>query len=135
MNEQTKTSEYLLLFRDSGWEKGLSLDQLQTAMDQFAAWFEELSREGKLKAGQPLEREGRVVSARNGRVIADGPFAESKEAIGGYLLLTVNDLEEAVAIAKRCPMVQYSLEVEVRPIADECPKFRQLKEQLAHAVA
>ena len=54
-----------------------------------------------------LEREGRIVSGSNGRVIADGPFVESKETIGGYFLLKVNTLDQAVAIAKECPGLPY----------------------------
>ena len=90
------TKEYLLLFRGGQWDKGLSPEQLQQSMDQFMGWFERLKAEGKCKGGQPLEREGKIVSGKNGRTVADGPFAESKEAIGGYFLLTVDSLEEAV---------------------------------------
>src|SRR5260370_5503017 len=46
-------------------------------------------------AGNPLEREGRIVSGKNGRGGADGPFAESKEAIGGYFLLRVGSLNRS----------------------------------------
>jgi len=134
MNEQ-KQNEYLLLFRGSSWDKGLSPEQLQKAMDQFMAWFERLKQQGKVKAGQPLERTGKIVSGKNGRIVADGPFAESKEAIGGYFLLQVDDLDEAVEIAKACPVLEYGSSVEVRPIAEECPTFQRVKEQLAEAAA
>src|SRR5882672_10743362 len=72
-------------------------------------------------AGKPLEREGKIVSGKNGRVVSDGPFAESKEAIGGYFLLNVNTLDEAVAIAKECPGLPYGAKVEVRPVMEQCP--------------
>ncbi len=134
MNEQ-KQNEYLLLFRGSSWDKGLSPEQLQKAMDQFMAWFERLKQQGKVKVGQPLERTGKIVSGKNGRIVADGPFAESKEAIGGYFLLQVDDLDEAVEIAKACPVLEYGSSVEVRPIAEECPTFQRVKEQLAEAAA
>src|SRR5436189_3073420 len=104
-------------------------------MDQFMAWFERLKQEGKVKGGQPLERTGKIVSGKNGRTVADGPFAESKEAIGGYFLLQVEDLAEAVQIAKQCPVLEYGSTVEVRPVAEECPTFQRVREQLAHAVA
>src|SRR5438270_11089398 len=120
MNNQTQ-NEYLLLFRGSSWDKGLSPEQLQKTMDQFMAWFERLKQEGKVKGGQPLERTGKIVSGKNGRIVADGPFAESKEAIGGYFLLQVKSLDEAVAIAKDCPGLSYGIKVEVRPVAQECP--------------
>ena len=53
------------------------------------------------------------------RTVTDGPFAESKEAIGGYFLLLVKDRNEAVEIAQECPTLKYGLTVEVRPVADD----------------
>jgi hypothetical protein len=76
-----------------------------------------LTQEGKCQAGHPLEREGKIVSGKKGRTVADGPFAESKEAIGGYFLLQVDDINEAVEIAKQCPDLDYGIDVEVRPAA------------------
>ena len=140
MRTETKTSEYLLLFRGTDWYKGLSPEEMQTAMNHMKAWFERLTNQGKLKAAQPLEREGKIVSGKKGRIVADGPFAESKEAIGGYFLLQVSSLDEAVAIAKDCPGLEYGAKVEVRPIAADCPMAEAARqngaeEQLAHAVA
>jgi hypothetical protein len=66
-----------------------------------------------------LEDEGKVVSGKQ-RAVADGPFAESKEAIGGYFYLTVADENEAIEIAKQCPGLEYGSVVEVRPVADAC---------------
>jgi hypothetical protein len=131
-------NEYLLLFRGNDWYNNLSPEQLQKAMTDFKAWFDRLTEQGKLKAAQPLVREGKIVSGKNGRIVADGPFAESKEAIGGYFLLAVNSLDEAVAIAKTCPSLEYGTQVEVRPVAEDCPmaaRARQLmpEEQLAVA--
>ena len=84
------------------------------------AWFRRLTDQGKAVAGNPLEREGKIVSG-NDRVVSDGPFAESKEAIGGYFLLDVATMDEAVAIARECPGLSYGIRVEVRPVAAECP--------------
>jgi hypothetical protein len=130
-----KTNEYLLLFRSANWDKGLSPQQLEDAMNRFLAWFDELKQQGKVKIGQPLEREGKIISGKNGRSVADGPFAESKEAIGGYFLLQVDNLEEAVAIAQQCPMLEYDSTLEVRPIAEECPTFRRIQKEMATAAA
>ncbi len=128
-------NEYLLLFRGSQWDKGLSPEQLQKSMDQFMGWFERLKEQGKVKGGQPLERTGKLVSGKNGRNVADGPFAESKEAIGGYFLLEVSSLDEAVAIAKECPILEYGSTVEVRPVAEVCPTMEKLQAQMAEATA
>ena len=137
MNAQ-KQNEYLLLFRGDAWYNRLSPEELQKAMSQFKDWFERLTAEGKLKAAQPLVREGRIVSGKQGRVVADGPFAESKEAIGGYFLLSANSLDEAIAVAKSAPSLEYGTQIEVRPVAEECPmaaRARQImpEEQLANA--
>jgi hypothetical protein len=135
MSEPTNKSEYMLLFRGAEWDKGLSPEQIQKSLDQFMGWFEKLKVEGKAKGGQPLERRGKIVSGKKGRIVADGPFAESKEAIGGYFLLQVGSLDEAVEIAKDCPILEYGNTVEVRPVADECPIVQRLGKHLAHAEA
>jgi hypothetical protein len=140
MNTEKTTSEYMLLFRGTTWDKDLSPEEIQKMVTQWYAWFERLTQEGKCIAGHPLEREGKIVSGRKGRTVADGPFAESKEAIGGYFLLHVNDINEAVEIAKQCPGLAYGIDVEVRPVAEQCTARQRLEnagraEQLAHATA
>jgi hypothetical protein len=105
-------------------------------MSQWKTWFDRLSEQGKLKGGQPLEREGKTVSGKKGRVVADGPFVEAKEAIGGYFLLQVDTMDEAVAIAKDCPGLDHGAIVEVRPVAETCPAAKiaaQVEKELAHA--
>jgi hypothetical protein len=121
MNTQNKPTEYMLIFRGTDWAKGLSPEEMQQVASQWMAWFKGLMEQGKVIAGNPLEKEGKIVSGKNGRVVADGPFAESKEAIGGYFLLRVKTIEEAVAIAKDCPGLAYGIKVEVRQVLDECP--------------
>src|SRR5438445_13136619 len=137
MSTLTKSAECMLVLRGTDWHKGLSAEQMQQVAGQWMAWFNRLTEQGKAIAGNPLEREGKVVSGKNGRVVADGPFAESKEAIGGYFLLRVNSIEEAVAIAKDCPGLAYGAKVEVRPVAGECPMAEAVRaeEQLAAAAA
>ena len=120
MSTQTNTSEYLLLFRGNDWDKGLSPEQIQKVVSDWAAWFDRLTQEGKCKGGYPLHEEGKLVSGKNGRIVVDGPFAESKEAIGGYFYLQVRDIDEAVEIARQCPGLEYGCIVEVRPVADLC---------------
>ena len=125
---------YLIIFRGTDWYKGLSPEQMQQVADNWMAWFNRLKDEGKCAGGNPLEREGRIVSGKN-KVVSDGPFAESKETIGGYFLLTVRSMDEAVTIAQQCPGLPYGIRVEVRPIAPQCPIVDELasKEHLAHA--
>ena len=135
MSIQTKKTEYMLLFRGNDWHKGLSPEEMQKVAGQWMAWFNRLTDQGKALAGSPLENQGKIVSGHNGRIVADGPFAESKEAIGGYFLLQVKTLDEAVAIAKECPGLAYGIKVEVRPVAEQCPMLAEglAEEQLEHA--
>src|SRR5437588_12635310 len=137
MSTQTTETKYMLLFRGNDWHKGLSPEEMQKVSSDWRAWFKRLIDQGKAIAGNPLEREGKVVSGKNGRVVADGPFAESKETIGGYFLLQVKSLDEAVAVAKECPGLSYGIKVEVRPVAQECPLTGEAvpETQLAAALA
>jgi hypothetical protein len=114
-------SEYLLLFRGTDWHRGLTAEEIQEVVKQMYAWLDRLTAEGKAKAGKPLFPEGKIVSQKKGRSVADGPFAESKEAIGGFFLLVVSSLDEATEIAKDFPGLNYGASVEVRPVAPECP--------------
>src|SRR6187399_2721421 len=67
----TSTSEYLLIFRGTDWDRSLSPAELQKTMASFLSWFERLNAQGTLKAGQPLMDEARIVSGKNGRSVAD----------------------------------------------------------------
>jgi hypothetical protein len=122
-------SEYLLIFRGKDWDEGLSPQALQTVMDRFKAWSDGLCKSGKVKSGQALGREGKLISGPGGRYVADGPFAESKETIGGYLLVRAESLDEALAIARTSPGLDYGGAIEVRPVLDECPVFKRARER------
>jgi hypothetical protein len=136
MSTHPTTSEYLLLFRGTTWDEGLSPEQIREIMSRWGAWMDRLTEEGKLQGAQPLDRHvGKIVSWKKGTTVVDGPLAESKEAIGGYFLLKLNSLEEALEIAKECPALEYGVQVEVRLIVDQCSILHQIKEELAEAIA
>ena len=120
-------SEYLLLFRGEDWDKGLSPEQLQHLMARVTSWIDGLRNRGIVKGGQVLAREGRVIA--KGLRTSDGPFVETKEAVGGSLLLETNGLDEAVAIAKACPTIEHGITIEVRPVLEECPIFKRARER------
>jgi hypothetical protein len=126
---------YLLLFRNTDWysEGGYSDEEIGQAMDRVKTWFDGLYASGKVAGAQPLMDEAVIISGKGGRTVIDGPFAEAKEAIGGYVLLTVDTQEEAVAIARTNPMLDYGLTVEVRPTSNSCPKMYELSQKLAAA--
>lgn len=127
-NLEKPNNGFLLLFRGKDWDGDLTPEQLQPVMDRFRDWSERLAKSGKLRGGQALERTG-VIITRGGKPVADGPYAETKEAVGGYLLLDVNTLEEAIAIAKTYPGLDLDVTVEVRPVLDECPVFKRIRER------
>jgi hypothetical protein len=112
MNEPTPLSDYLVLSRGQ-WDKDVSRDDIQTAIDRFYAWHDRLVAEGRMRAGQRLAREGKVVSRQ---ATVDGPFAETKEVVGGYWTILARSLDEAAAIAAENPCLDYGLVFEIRPI-------------------
>ena len=116
-------SPYLLLFRNAGPESHAHLtpEQKTARAKQWNDWVAGLLAQGKLQHGHPLGLGGRVVAGVTGERVTDGPFAEAKEVVGGYLFLTVADIDEATAIARQCPGLADGLVVEVRPIVDRSP--------------
>jgi hypothetical protein len=116
------SNSYLLIFRDTAPEayKTMSSEQRLDLLDRWNTWYDGLATQGKVEHGHPLQPSGRTVSGTRGERVMDGPYLESKEAIGGYFLLTVDSLDEATAIAQRCPSLAHGMVVEVRPVADAC---------------
>ena len=112
MPEKTSTSEFLVISRGQ-WDRDKSPEEIQQAIDAFYGWHDRLVREGKMKSGQRLATEGKLVS-RSG--VTDGPFAESKEVIGGYWFFVADSLEEAAELAAQNPCLACGLTYEVRPL-------------------
>ena len=115
MTDESATREYLVLSRGQ-WDKALSKQEIQTAIDEFYAWYDRNVDAGRMKVGHRLTTEGRVVSRRS---VTDGPFAETKEVIGGYWFIVANSLEEAAALAAENPCIACGLTFEIRPIDPE----------------
>ena len=113
MSERPPPAEYLVISRGH-WDRTLSRDEIQNAIDQFYTWLDRLVNEGKMKRGQRLTYQGKTIVGRN--VITDGPFGESKEVIGGYWFILANSLDEAAQIAQGNPCLACGLFCEVRPI-------------------
>ena len=123
----------MLLFRGGHWDRGLSTDELQHAMDKVMTWFGRLNERGKIKGAQPLSDRGRVISGTDGRFVVDGPFTETKEAVGGYLVLQADSLDDAIGVAQSMPTLRYGISVEVRPILAQCPIFQRHPELVRRA--
>jgi hypothetical protein len=112
--EDFSMSEYLFLYR--GGRRPASPQEMQTVMQLWMTWLQDLGQRGHLKdRGQPLEQTGKVVNG-NERSITDGPFAEAKDLVGGYTLILAKDLAEAAELTKGCPVLDRGGSVEVRPV-------------------
>jgi hypothetical protein len=122
-------SEYLLLFRNTGWHKDLSPEEILQNMARFTAWFEQLSNRGQFKSGGPLAHAGKTLTSKG--AVTDGPFAESKEAIAGFFLIQADSLEQAVKIAGDCPGLEFGQTVEVRAMVPEPDEFQIAREKMA----
>jgi hypothetical protein len=110
-------AEFLFLFR-GGDATALqqSPEEMQAQMKKWMDWMGDLSKKGIMLGAQPLERGGKLVKGTR-KIVSDGPFAEGKEMVGGYLLCKADSLDEAVEISKGCPVLSFDGGiVEVRPI-------------------
>jgi hypothetical protein len=112
--------KFLLLCcsEENQWMK-LPESQRDTIMEQYGKLVHELQQSGRLLAGAKLDASASAVTVRkkNGKpVITDGPFAETKEQLGGYHVIECKDRDEAIAIAKRFPTLAVGTSMEVRPI-------------------
>ncbi len=127
MNCSSTHPGFMLLFRGPDWDGCLSREATQDLLDRSMAWFESVQVCGLVKGTGALGKVGRVVAQHDGAV-ADGPFVESKEVVGGYLTLGVETIEEAVAIARSCPTLPHGISIEIRPLLTECPIAKRLRE-------
>ncbi len=112
MSDDKEPREYLVISRGQ-WDADASPQDIQTAIDQFYDWHEDLVAKGQMKRGQRLAKEGRLVTRER---IIDGPFAEAKEVVGGYWWILALSLDEAARIAADNPCLAYGLAFEIRPI-------------------
>jgi len=99
-------------------DPSVSPQQMQEQMQKWGAWIQALTRNGSFKAGDPLDRGGRVLKGKK-KVVTDGPFAEAKDLVGGYLLVSAKDLDEATELARGCPIFESDAgTVEVRQVQE-----------------
>ncbi|WFR80296.1 YciI family protein [Janthinobacterium rivuli] len=111
--------EYLILiYADEARYESMEEGQMASLMADFASYTKDLEAAGVLRGGAELAPVASATSVRvrNGKpVITDGPFAETKEQLGGYYLLACANLDEALAWAGRCPVASLGT-IEVRPV-------------------
>jgi hypothetical protein len=104
----------LLLHRPAGPPPALSTQQMAAMTADYVGW----RAEGRLKSGEKLTNDGgKVLLSEAGRiVVTDGPYAESKELLGGFYVIAATDYAEACRIAEACPHLKYGGRIELRQI-------------------
>jgi hypothetical protein len=108
--------DFLFIFRGPDYsELNLTPEQSQAAMKKWFDWIGELAGKGQYVAGNPLVKTGKMVEGKK-PVITDGPFAEGKELVGGYLIVKAETLEAATELSYGFPDFDKSGSVEVREI-------------------
>jgi hypothetical protein len=110
---------YLLtICTDEKWFESLPAEQLQEFTAEYASFVEEMGERGVLEGGERLRStaDATTVRVKDGDVVTtDGPFAETKEQVGGFFLVNCKDLDEAIEIAAKIPGARHG-SIEVRPI-------------------
>jgi hypothetical protein len=113
----------LMIYRDEPTWDALTVSERQKVYREMVELSQELTARGQYLGGLPLYPSSATTSVRvrdGKRVVTDGPFAETREQLGGYMTIDVKDLDEALAIAARVPLARTST-VEVRPVRDGEP--------------
>lgn len=110
--------EFLLLFRGRDTAPDASPEQMQAQMQKWMDWINGVDEQKKFISGRPLINTGKTITGPK-KIMTDGPFMEGKEMLGGFMLISVEDYDDALAIANECPILDGetgSVEVrEVRP--------------------
>jgi hypothetical protein len=112
----------LLIYFDEAWDN-LSLATRQEIYEEQLQLSQQLTASGQCLAGAPLQPPSTATSVRvrdGKRLVTDGPFAETREQLGGYMLIDVKDLDEAIAIAARGAVARVGT-IEVRPVREGPP--------------
>ena len=110
--------EYLIIMRLDLITKDAqpSPEQMQVYMKMYQDWVGGIAAQNKFVGGTGLSTEGKVI--KSGQIVTDGPFAETKESIAGFITIRAENFEEATTIAKGCPILNGpGNSVEVRKIA------------------
>ena len=108
-------SEFVFLYR--GADRSASPQEMQQIMQKWMAWMKDLGAKGHIKdMGNPLEPIGKVVKGSDKKTVTDGPYAETKDIVGGYTLIEANDINQAVELSTGCPIFSRGGFVEVRPV-------------------
>lgn len=107
----------LIYSNESTWEQ-MPKDQMDAVMHEYFAFTEDIKKSGHYVAGEALQpvQTATTVRIRNGKLsTTDGPFAETKEQLGGFYMIEAKDLNDAIQVASRIPSARLG-SIEVRPV-------------------
>jgi len=108
--------KFMLLFRGSDvYQPGQSPETIQALKEKLIYWIGDLSKKGMHIVSDPLEPTGKQVSGRK-KNVTNAPYGEGREVIGGCTIVQAKDMNEAIEIAKGCPILESNANIEIRPI-------------------
>ena len=109
----------MLIFRGGAVARDdMSPTALQAHLEKWYTWSDELARQGRHNVGTALDNGGKAVAGHE-RIVTDGPYAESKDLVTGAMIFGADSLDDAVEVARHCPIYEFGGSVEVRPVQDE----------------
>ena len=112
----SKKSQFLLLFRHPQEGPDPTPAEMEQIMGRWVAWMKGLKARGQFVGADRLEDAGKVVRGAAGSRVTDGPFAETKEVVGGFVVVAADNLAQAVEFSRGCPGLDHGTVIEVRPI-------------------
>jgi hypothetical protein len=109
-------ARFMLIFHESHGLRSLPPAEAEQAMGKMKDWFGKIRASGKYVASDKLREEGgKVVRKQNERtVVVDGPYAEAKEVVGGYLTIRLENYDEAIELSRTCPLLEFGGRIEIR---------------------
>lgn len=110
---ETQMKEYLLIRKGSQkfWND-LKSEERKRIMNEFMTFVNDLNKEGRVRGGHDVHSGIGLSNGPNG-IVVDGPFAETKETLNGYLIFKATNMDDALACAKRCPALGYGESLEM----------------------
>ncbi|MCB0717824.1 MAG: hypothetical protein KDD65_05235 [Bacteroidetes bacterium] len=107
--------DFMLIFKGTDYSGlGLSPDEIQAKMGKWFVWVEKLQQQDRYVSGEALEAVGKTVKSAD--TVIDGPFAETKEVVGGYFVVKAEDIDDAASLCVDFPDFDLGSWVEVREV-------------------
>ena len=108
--------KYMFLFRGGDAARAAaSPEEMQQHLQKWGAWFKGMG--DKFVSGEPLDFSGKVLRGSK-KTLSDGPFAEAKDLVGGYAVVKAKSVDDAVELARGCPIFEHDGVLEVRPVRE-----------------